>query len=318
MTNAHSEHKTFPIPTAYFGMSLGTLALGLAWRYGASEQLLPAWAAEAIVGWGGIVWLLLAGAYLVKLTAFREQVQNEWHHDIQAAFTSLLPITGVLFGVGLLPYQHTLAAAIIGVFIVFQLVFAAWHIGGLWRGTHVFSATTPVIYLPTVASNFVSAIGLAALGLADYGILFLGAGVLSWLSLEPVILQRLRSETPVPHALHGAIGIQLAPAFVACNAYFATHGAEADFVVLFLIGYGLLQLLMPVRLWPWLTADGLHMGFWGFSFGLASMAACGLHLMASARLVLLGEIMWIGSSAAIALLWLMTFWLMVKGRFWLR
>ncbi|VFS86940.1 Tellurite resistance protein tehA [Raoultella planticola] len=32
-----------------------------------------------------------------------------------------------------------------------------------------------------------------ALGFNDAGLVFLGAGIFSWLSLEPVILQRLRS-----------------------------------------------------------------------------------------------------------------------------
>lgn len=57
-----------------------------------------------------------------------------------------------------------------------------------------------------------------ALGYNDAGLVFLGAGVFSWLSLEPVILQRLRSCGELPAVLRTSLGIQLAPALVACSA----------------------------------------------------------------------------------------------------
>lgn len=89
---------------------------------------------------------------------------------------------------------------------------------GLWRGSHPEEATTHGLYLPTVANNFISAMACGALGYTDAGLVFLGAGVFSWLSTEPVILQRLRSSGELPTALRTSLGIQLAPALVACSA----------------------------------------------------------------------------------------------------
>ena len=67
-----------------------------------------------------------------------------------------------------------------------------------------------------------------ALGFTDAGLVFLGAGLFSWLSLEPVILQRLRSDGELPVAMRTALGIQLAPALVACSAWLSVNGGEAD------------------------------------------------------------------------------------------
>ncbi len=67
---------------------------------------------------------------------------------------------------------------------------------------HPEEATTPGLYLPTVANNFISAMACGALGYTDAGLVFLGAGVFSWLSLEPVILQRLRSSGELRHCGH--------------------------------------------------------------------------------------------------------------------
>ncbi|STW39565.1 Tellurite resistance protein TehA [Klebsiella pneumoniae] len=45
-----------------------------------------------------------------------------------------------------------------------------------------------------------------ALGFSDAGLVFLGAGVFSWLSLEPAILQRLRSAGELPTPLRTSLG----------------------------------------------------------------------------------------------------------------
>lgn len=93
-----------------------------------------------------------------------------------------------------------------------QLTFAAYRRAGRWRGLHSAEATTHGVYLPTVSGNLISAITLGVLGYADWGLLFFGAGVFSWLSLEGVILHRLRT-----------LGI-LPPPLVACEACLFVNG----------------------------------------------------------------------------------------------
>ena len=154
-----------------------------------------------------------------------------------------------------------------------------YRAGGLWRGIHTLDATTPIVYLPTVATNFVSATAMVALGLSDYAWLFLGAGLFSWLSLEAAILNRLRTGTPVNAPVRGIVGIQLAPAFVGCSAYFAVSGGHINTFALLLIGYGCLQFLLLLRLLPWMLEQGFSPSFWGFSFGLAAMTGFGLIML---------------------------------------
>ena len=52
-------------------------------------------------------------------------------------------------------------------------------------------------------------------------------------------------------------------------------------VALLLFGYGLLQLVLMLRLWRWVLAAGFAPGLWAFSFGLAAMANSGLRLVHS-------------------------------------
>ena len=314
-----NQSRVFPIPVSYFSIALGLLSLGLAWRSGTALLGLPALVSAALLAAGATVWTLFASVYVYKWLRRPESAQAELHDMIQCCFISLIPITTILMGLALLPVAALPARGFILAGIASALAFAAYRSAGLWRGTHVFEATTPVIYLPTVASCFASASALGALGLPDWGMLFFGAGFFSWLSLESSILQRLRTGAALPPPLRGVIGIQLAPAFVGCGAYLAVNGGQPDWFARLLIGYGLLNLLFLVRLLPWILEKGFAPSMWAFSFGLGSMAAVGVRLQASeAALGCLGSsLFWLGT-VLIGCLFLATLRLLLQGRFFLK
>ena len=315
------QQKPFPIPVSYFSIVLGLSALGLAWRYGAHAVALPAIVGETLLGLATVIWLIFIVAYGVKWLRFRHQAKAELQNLIQCCFISLIPITTILIGLAALPYGFLLSVGLITLGIIGQLVFAAYRAAGLWRGIHKAEATTPIMYLPTVATNFVSGTALGYLGYSEVGMLFLGAGVFSWLSLEPAILHRLRNLEPVAPAVRPAIGIQLAPAFVGCSTYLALNGGEVDLLVKLLIGYGVLQLLFLIRLLPWIFQNGFTVSFWAFSFGLASMANVGLHLYQGTSNMILGilglSLFWF-ASIIIGLLILGTLYLIMRGRFFVK
>lgn len=79
-----------------------------------------------------------------------------------------------------------------------------------------------------------------------------------------VILQRLRSSGELPTALRTSLGIQLAPALVACSAWLSVNGGEGDTLAKMLFGYGLLQLLFMLRLMPWYLSQPFNASFWSF------------------------------------------------------
>ena len=315
------QQKPFPIPVSYFSIVLGLSALGLAWRYGAHAVALPALVGETLLGLATVIWVIFIVAYGVKWLRFRHQAKEELQNLIQCCFISLIPITTILIGLAALPYGFSLSFGLITLGIIGQLVFAAYRAAGLWRGIHKAEATTPIMYLPTVATNFVSGTALGYLGYSEVGMLFFGAGVFSWLSLEPAILHRLRNLEPVAPAVRPAIGIQLAPAFVGCSTYLALNGGEVDLLVKLLIGYGVLQLLFLIRLLPWIFQNGFTVSFWAFSFGLASMANVGLHLYQGTVDIILGvvglSLFWF-ASMMIGLLILGTLYLIMRGRFFVK
>lgn len=313
-----NDNKLFPLPINYFSMVLGLSAFGLACRYGAQVIGLSFFIGETLLAIAGTIWLWFISAYVYKWVAYRKQAQEELRHPILGCFVSLIPITTILIGLAVLPYMALPAKILIMAGIIGQLAFAAYRSASLWKGIHPQEATSPVLYLPTVATNFVSANALGVLGYPDWGMLFLGAGAISWLTLEPAVLRRFRNVEPFPEPIRPIMGIQLAPPFVGCSAYFAVNGGAADIVVKFLIGYGLLQALLLFRLLPWIGGKGFSMPFWAFSFGLASMAGVGLHLYVAMQgqfIGVLGLPMFYFATVCIGLLILNTLNLAVKGKF---
>ena len=309
------------LPAGYFGIVLGVIGMGFAWRYAAKVWSVSPVIGDALESLAIAIWLALAAAFIMRLVKYPQSVLEEANHSLKGSFVSLFPATTMLVAIAVEPYIRPLAVGLFAFGALVQLIYAAWQSAGLWRGRLPASDTTPGLYLPTVANNFISAMACGALGYHDLGILFFGAGVFSWLSLEPAILQRLRSGGELPAPTRSSLGIQLAPALVACNAYLSVNGGNPDFFAKMLFGYGLLQLLFMLRLIPWYLSQPFNASFWSFSFGISALATTALHLSHSSNDGLFTAIalpLFIFTNFIIGLLLLRTIVLLYQGKFLLR
>ena len=95
-------------------------------------------------------------------------------------------------------------------------------------------------------------IAASTFGDREWGALFFGIGLFSWLALESIIMQRLYLLEALPKPLRPTLGIQLAPPAVGCVAYLSLTSGQPDIFAQMLFGYGLMQALILLRLLPWL------------------------------------------------------------------
>ncbi|MBJ9143818.1 dicarboxylate transporter/tellurite-resistance protein TehA [Citrobacter braakii] len=321
MSKNKQSERVLNLPAGYFGMVLGIIGMGFAWRYASQVWPVSHLIGDGLVILAMVIWGLLTLAFLSRLLRFPQSVLAEIRHPVMSSFVSLFPATTMLVAIGFVPWYRPLAIGLFSIGVVIQLAYAAWQTAGLWRGSHPEEATTPGLYLPTVANNFISAMACGALGFNDAGLVFLGAGVFSWLSLEPVILQRLRSCGELPAVLRTSLGIQLAPALVACSAWLSVNGGEGDTLAKMLFGYGLLQLLFMLRLMPWYLSQPFNASFWSFSFGVSALATTGLHLGHSSESGFFHTLsipLFIFTNFIIALLLVRTFALLMQGKLLIR
>jgi len=304
-------------PASYFGIVLGLAGLGGTWRAAAQAWGFPAAIGEAIYLVAGIVWLALIILYAIKALLSASKLAAEASHPVQCCFIGLAGVSTMLIAGGLVPYSRSGALVIFVLGFAFTLGFGVWRTGQLWHGERDHGTTTAVLYLPTVAGSFVSATVVSALGYPDWGQLAFGAGVLSWLAMESVILHRLLTGPTKPAALRPTLGIQLAPAPVGAVAYLSVAGGAPDVFVHGLIGYGILQLLILARLAPWIAQAGAVPGLWAFSFGATAIATAPIRLVArgdGGAMATLAPIFLVLATLFVAGLAAMTLWLLVKGR----
>lgn len=267
-----------PLPVSFLGMVLGLAGLGQAWRLAHRLWGAPAAIGEALLLLAAAVWASLLIAYLLQTVKKPAVAIAEFHHPVQGSTAALIGVSTLLMVLAVVPYSVPVAWALASAGIAWHLVFSLWHTGQLWQGGHKAVHTLPAIYLPTVAGNFTSAAALGALGHADWGWLFLGAGVFSWFALESLIFQRLWQAPPVPAPQRPLIGIEFAPPVVCAMAWLMLDPVGHDHWLLMLWGYGLFQLMLGLRLWRWLGDQPFAPSYWAYTFGVASATVVGLKL----------------------------------------
>ena len=128
------------------------------------------------------VWALLVFFYAAN--GWYSRGSDKASYPVQCCFVGLSPVSTMLVAFAILPYNHLLAT----------LLFAA---GALGQRSSPYTARarcgpeeeislppTPVLYLPTVAENFVSVNLASALGFGDLAAIFFNAGLSAWIALE--------------------------------------------------------------------------------------------------------------------------------------
>jgi tellurite resistance protein len=270
-------HAPVAVPAAFFGIVLGLAGLASTWRDAAALwPVIPPVIGDALRLAATVVWAILIGAFADKWLRARTVALAEWRHPVQSSFVGLAAIATMLVAIAWRDPAPRVAELLFAVAAGAQLGFAVMRTGDYWHGGRAEETATPALYLPTVAGNYVTAIGLGAFGFSAWGQLFLGAGIFSWLAIESVLIGRFFS-TPMVPAIRPVLGIQLAPAAVGAVAYLAVVPGTPGPMIQAMIGYAILQALVLLRLLPfvWRSA-GFVAGFWAYSFGATALATAAI------------------------------------------
>ncbi|MEI7784445.1 MAG: dicarboxylate transporter/tellurite-resistance protein TehA [Betaproteobacteria bacterium] len=306
------------IPVSFFGMAVGVLAWGHAWRVATEVWPLP-----PVLAWGAavsglLIWLAVLFAYGLKWWRARQSARLELDHPVQSAMAALGPVSTMLAAITLLPLVPQLAWALLGLALCAQLLLGLWLVGRIWQGGRSPETLNASVYLPAVAQNFVAATASATLGWTTVGALFFGAGVFSWLALQPLVLSRAATLAPVMPAQRPLQGIELAPSVVGGLSYLALTSGPPDLLAKMLLGYGLYQGLLALRLLAWTRQAGFAPTYWAFSFGVMALATMALRFLDRAPQELiwqwLAPILFAGANLVMALLLWHTTALARQGR----
>lgn len=267
------------VPAGFFGAVLGLGGLANGWRAASRVWGLPAVIADALALTAVAVWAVVAVLWGAKWLRAREAAKTEMLSPVTGGFGGLVPFATMVAGLAVAGTVPALGQAMMILGILGQIVFVPWFVGRLWTGGRPAEASTPILYLPAVGGSFLVGMCSGALGAADGAAIAFGIGLASWIGLEAVLLQRLLTGPTLPPPLRPTLGIHLAAPPVACLSYLAATEGAPGLPGAMLLGYGLLQSLVMIRLVRWTTASGFGAHWWAFSFGVAAMPLAALRLI---------------------------------------
>jgi tellurite resistance protein len=259
------------IPPNLFGAPFGLAGLAEAWTVAAKDLGTPQGVADAISIVAAVAWVVIVVAYLRQ--GWRTVVADA-RDRVTTPFGPLALITPMLLGAALFP-----SAALAGRVIVVVFLIATVLAGGLLTGQWIVAGLHPAdvhpgYFLPTAAGGFIAASAAAEVGLRPVAEAAFGLGLVCWVLLGSIILNRLLVQPELPAAVRLTLAIELAPPAVGGIAYLALSGPILGTYILG--GYTVLMTLVQVRLIPVYARLRFGLTFWTFTFAYASAATYAL------------------------------------------
>jgi tellurite resistance protein len=254
------------VPPNLFGVPLGLAGLATAWHAaGAKLGTSPA-VPGAIDILAAVVLLILGALYAAQGP---RRVLADLRDPVQAPFVAVPTITAMMLAAALASVAFAVGRVLVVIFLAVTIGIAGWLAGQWIAGDADQEAVHPGYYLPTVAGGLVGVITLSQVHLRGLAEASFGIGVLSWVLLGSVVLNRLITAKRLPAALQPVTAIELAPPALAGVAWFALAARGITVIAYGIGGYLVLMALVQVRLLPRYLKLRFSPGIWAFTFSYA-------------------------------------------------
>jgi tellurite resistance protein len=268
------------VPPNLFAIALGIAGLALAWDAAAAllgtARLVP----DVLDLLDGALWLALVALYLLQGPRI---IMADLRDPVLSPFVSAAVLTAMLLSAALARETFAAGRVLVIIFLAVAIGLGGW-LTGQWMTDGIDQDSLhPGYFLPTAAGGLIGAnvaveVHLHAVAEASFGI-----GIISWVVLGSVTLNRLFTRPALPSALVPTLAIELGIPAVAGTAYFAVAGRTVSLVACLLGGYAILMALVQVRLIPVYRRLSFAAGFWSFTFSYAAAVADALAWLAIKR-----------------------------------
>jgi len=258
------------VPPNLFAIALGVAGLAQAWHAAVPVLGAPQAVPDALNILGAALWLVLVGAYLAQGPRI---VLADLRDPVLSPFVSASALTAMLLAAALARGAPAAGRVLVVVSLTVTIAIGGWLTGEWMSGGIEPDSVHPGYFLPTAAGGLIGASAAAQVHLHALAAASFGIGVLCWVMLGSVILNRLVTRRALPSALVPTMAIELGIPAVAGLAYFAVAGRAVSLVACALGGYTILMAVVQVRLIPVYRRLSFTPGSWSFAFAYAAAAA---------------------------------------------
>lgn len=275
------QHRLEHFPIAIFSTVMGMAGLAIAWLKAHAVLGMPVEIGEGLRTTASGLFVLLLLFYGLKALRHPQAVSLDMRHPIRINFFPTVSISLLLLAIAWLPAQLEVARWLwlIGTALHFSLtlaIFSSWI-----HHTHYdIKHANPAWFIPVVGNIIVPVAGIH-LASVELSWFFFSIGLVFWIVLLTIVLNRLFFHEPLPARLTPTLFILLAPPSVGFIAYTGlVDGVDAFGRILYYTALFLAFLLASnaVRF----LQTPFFISAWAYSFPLAALTIA--TLVMSARL----------------------------------
>lgn len=275
ITPPADQSRLAHFPVTFFAIVMGLMGLALALHAGAPAALWLAQASSLVLLIGIAVFLVILAFYLAKALRYPAMVAEEWHHPVKLAFFPTITVSLLLMATAVFPYNETWAtwiwlAGVAGQGVLTIAVVTGWISHRSFQVGHL----TPAWFIPAVGNVIVPILG-ARIGYIEISWLFFSGGIIFWIVLLTLVMNRLIFHDPIVARLFPTMVILIAPPAVAFLAYVSMIGSVDGFARILLNAGYIFAALVAAQV-PKLVRLPFALSWWALSFPLAALTIASL------------------------------------------
>ena len=264
------------VPVPLFAVVMGLGGLGLAWRSASDVFAVPTYIGEAVLLVAAVVFVTVSALYAAKASRFPVAVAAEFRHPVAVNFFPTITISLLILAAAALPHSRPLAATLWMAGAVGHLALAL-AILNRWVTRNVeIQHASPAWFIPIVGTILVPIAGVP-LGHADVSWFFFSVGLVFWLVLFPVVLNRIIFHDQIPRQFLPTLFILIAPPAIGCTAYLQLNGGDVDGLARTLFAVALFLAMLLATMARLFLSLPFAVGWWAFTFPSAALAGAALH-----------------------------------------
>jgi len=263
-------HRLSHFPITFFAIVMGLMGLALALH--AAHEVLP-WAepvAQVVLYFGALVFAAIALVYIVKILRHGGAVRAEWNHPVRLAFFPAVSISMLLTATACYGADPQLSHLLWVLGTIAQGVLTIAVVSG-WISHRSFEVghLTPAWFIPAVGNIIVPVVGVR-LGHPEISWLFFSGGLVFWIVLLTLVVNRLVFHNPIPARLFPTLVILIAPPAVGFVSYYQLVGQLDPFGHILLNITYVFAALVLVQV-PKLLRLPFALSWWALSFPVAAL-----------------------------------------------
>jgi tellurite resistance protein len=269
-THAHSRLEHMPI--SLFATVMGLAGLTIATQKAEHLWGLNELAALILTALTSLVYLIVLSTYTAKWLKYPEAVKHEFAHPIRLSFFPASSIGMILLSIVYLPYAKDMAFYLWAIGATVQLIFTLVILSNwIHHDRFQIQHSNPAWFIPIVGNILVPVTG-AELGYFEVSWFFYSIGLLMWLPLLAVLLNRFFFHPMMPSKLLPTLFILIAPPAVGFISWLKLHHGALDDMGRILYYFALFTALLLASQYKFFMKVEFALPWWAYSFPVAAIS----------------------------------------------